>query len=142
MSNLPPISSSSATVMLDLVEYLDRTALLEEGLYRVSGSSTQINELCNLIKSRAPVMNLQFFSFHTIAGALKDILRSHYEPLLTYKLFDEFIMAGDDITALSTIILEIPVSCVFFMVWNASNFYSTNNISESEERANNHTLVD
>lgn len=66
----------------------------EEGLFRISGSSSKIKKLKNAFD--AGIVNIEEYyrDAHTIAGVLKCYLRELPEPLLTFELYEEWINAS------------------------------------------------
>lgn len=77
------------------VRWLEDHAQICEGLFRQSGSSEQIEMLCSLIDSgQSPYLDASFDPY-TVAGVLQRFLLELPEPLLTYRLYDDFINSVD-----------------------------------------------
>jgi hypothetical protein len=77
------------------VRWLEDHAQICEGLFRQSGSSEQIEMLCSLIDSgQSPYLDATFDPY-TVAGVLQRFLLELPEPLLTYRLYDDFINSVD-----------------------------------------------
>lgn len=90
--------------------------LHEEGLLRVGCASTKLRRLRSAIDANfigAPFPS-EYQDVHVIAGVLKSYLRDLPDPLLTYRLYDEFISisqrSNDDKrkTALLNTINQLP----------------------------------
>jgi len=69
---------------------------LSEGIYRQSGSNTRITQLLQDFKNDAWSVQISHkeFSAHDVAGTLKRFFRTLPEPLVTVKLYDEWIKAS------------------------------------------------
>jgi hypothetical protein len=82
-------------VLEDTVEALIADALDLEGLFRISASNKEMDEIRAKLDTGQPV---QFGTFngHVVAGILKLWIRSLPEPLLTFQLHDEFSSATKD----------------------------------------------
>lgn len=87
------------------IECLEQRGLEEEGLYRVSGVGTKINKVLQmgLDAKKTEQERLSFFAddqyvdvleSKTIASALKQYLRKLKEPLMTHRLFTDFLKAA------------------------------------------------
>ncbi|XP_014481342.1 PREDICTED: rho GTPase-activating protein 44-like isoform X1 [Dinoponera quadriceps] len=78
------------------VSVLLRLGMEEEGLFRIAGAASKSRRIklsldaCCLTLPRA----LEYKDPHVIAGALKSYLRELPEPLLTYKLYPEWMAAA------------------------------------------------
>ncbi len=92
----PTFSSSSSSCLqlnpsLHIICCTDRLKL--EGLFRVSGSLTDVRSLSAAFLRGTPpdLSNVQ--DPHTVAGVLKIFFREARDPLLTYELYDCWIAA-------------------------------------------------
>ncbi|CAO3611151.1 unnamed protein product [Cunninghamella blakesleeana] len=88
-------------VVFRCIEYLDaKNAVLEEGLYRLSGSNTTIQNLKKRFDQEGdiPLLNSkEEYDVHAIAGLLKMWLRELPVSVLTRELWPEFIkVIGND----------------------------------------------
>ncbi|KAJ3107652.1 hypothetical protein HDU97_003646 [Phlyctochytrium planicorne] len=82
--NVPPI-------VYRCVEYINSAFLDEVGLYRVSGSSTEVNQLKSLFNIGGDVDLFELKSDpNAVCSVLKAFLRELPEPVLTNKLANEF----------------------------------------------------
>jgi len=67
-----------------------------EGIFRQSGNNTRINELRKLYDDeRDQEIDLAKENLHTVCGVLKSFFRELSEPLLSFNLYDKFIVAVD-----------------------------------------------
>jgi len=93
------------------------TALEEEGLFRIAGSSSKVKKLKSAFD--AGVMNLpgliaEFSDPHVIANALKCYFRELPEPLLTFDLYTDWMNAirttdnDEKLKALWTVVQKLP----------------------------------
>jgi len=84
-------------VVTACVNAVERLGLQEEGIYRIPGRKAEIDKLkfefnCGIRTSFD--RDDQWHDVNTIAGALKLYFRELPEPLLTSKLYPEFVSAG------------------------------------------------
>ena len=63
----------------------------KEGIFRLSGRATQVTKLREQLDQGKKVFFSDNMDVHTVATLFKQWLRELPEPLLTWKLFDEFI---------------------------------------------------
>jgi breakpoint cluster region protein len=70
---------------------LNSSGLQETGIFRLSGASSEMNELKELIEMGMPY-DLHKYSVHSVAGILKLFFRQLPEPLFTFR-FEEFTKA-------------------------------------------------
>lgn len=76
---------------------LEGRGLEEQGLYRVVGVASKVNKLVQLGRNKARFEKLSMdteFETKTITSALKTFFRNLPEPLMTFKLHEEFIAAA------------------------------------------------
>lgn len=66
-------------------------ALDVQGLYRLSGSKSRMERICQLFEAVADRVDLSEQNPHLVASVLKLYLRKLPEPLMTFALYDEFI---------------------------------------------------
>lgn len=69
-------------------------SLSEEGLFRISGSTSKVKKLKNAFDAGIVDIDEYVRDTHTVAGALKSYLRELPEPLFTYSLYHEWISAA------------------------------------------------
>lgn len=68
---------------------LAERGLDQEGIFRISGNTREVNDLKARIENGHDVV-LSDYSPHTVACLLKLWLRELPEPLMTYDLYDDF----------------------------------------------------
>ncbi|KAJ8298467.1 hypothetical protein KUTeg_024998 [Tegillarca granosa] len=78
---------------------VESRGLNEQGLYRVVGVNSKVNKLIAMgldpkKKDKIQLDDPQQFEIKTITSAVKNYLRSLPEPLMTYKLHNQFIAAA------------------------------------------------
>ncbi|KAJ3085755.1 hypothetical protein HK100_008936, partial [Physocladia obscura] len=111
-------------VVYRCIEYLDcNKATQEEGIYRLSGTTTVIQQLKNLFNSESDVdllngatANIDKVDVHAVAGLLKLYLRDLPAPVLTVALQTEFVDVAklddrnDRVTELCRLTKKLPKS--------------------------------
>ena len=94
---LPLIHPRAAEALKIAMDYLESSALEEEGLYRVSGNKLEVDRLKTLLEAgllpSAETLKAHYADNHVIAGAIKKVLQEH-EPLLSYDLYKDFMVVG------------------------------------------------
>lgn len=71
---------------------IDTRGLTSKGIYRVSSIKSKVDRLCNYYdQNLSSLVDLSSFHPNIIANALKMYLRQLPEPLLTHKLYNNFI---------------------------------------------------
>ncbi|XP_066601578.1 rho GTPase-activating protein 44-like isoform X2 [Prorops nasuta] len=100
------------------VSALLRLGMEEEGLFRIAGGASKLRRIklsldaCCLTLPTA----LEYKDPHVVAGALKSYLRELPEPLLTYKLYPDWMSAAkvanneNRIRALRDVLRKLPVA--------------------------------
>ena len=64
----------------------------EVGIYRVPGSEREVKELKEKFMKGKGTPNLaHVIDIHVVCGCLKDFLRGLKEPLVTYRLWNQFV---------------------------------------------------
>eukprot|EP00953_Heterococcus_sp_UTEX-ZZ885_P039616 20305-Heterococcus_DN1.PRE.2 len=93
----PSLSREVVRSLCSAIRHLSEHALDVEGLYRISGLSTDVDALTSVL-STGEVTNsdLQAASPHSIAGAVKAVLRNH-APIIPYRLWARFNAPGADV---------------------------------------------
>ncbi|XP_031558625.1 rho GTPase-activating protein 44-like [Actinia tenebrosa] len=105
---------SIAFVLEESLTFLHETALEEQGLFRLAGSASKIRKL--KAEFDAGLVDLAEYSIdlHAITGVVKLYLRELPEPLMTFKLYDEWIQAasiqenGAKLQAYWTLVEKLP----------------------------------
>ena len=78
-------------IFIFFIFFLKILALSTEGLFRISGSKDQIDQLTVDFDNGKDVNFDSVESPHVVAGLLKHYFREMSEPLLTFPLFREFL---------------------------------------------------
>ncbi|XP_049872025.1 unconventional myosin-IXAa-like [Pectinophora gossypiella] len=112
-----PTGDSNIPVVVDrLITTIEMTGLYTEGLYRKSGLSSKVRELRRLLDERPEegVERLDLYAVHVRASVLKSFFRELPEPLLTFDLYDDFILAAEisdpqeRVSTIFTILKKLP----------------------------------
>lgn len=80
-------------VVEQLIAKIELKGLYIEGIYRKSGTQSKIAELKSLFDAELPDIDLDQYSIHVLAAALKSFFREMPEPLMTYELYEDFLWA-------------------------------------------------
>ncbi|KAJ3047286.1 hypothetical protein HK097_011681, partial [Rhizophlyctis rosea] len=106
-------------VVYRCIEYLDaKKAAEEEGIYRLSGSTTTIQALKERFNNEGDVDLLgsgMYYDVHAIAGLLKMYLRELPSPILTKELREDFLRItdlndrNDRVTELTRLVALLPL---------------------------------
>eukprot|EP00013_Stygamoeba_regulata_P023485 CAMPEP_0177663090 /NCGR_PEP_ID=MMETSP0447-20121125/19725_1 /TAXON_ID=0 /ORGANISM="Stygamoeba regulata, Strain BSH-02190019" /LENGTH=492 /DNA_ID=CAMNT_0019168873 /DNA_START=73 /DNA_END=1551 /DNA_ORIENTATION=+ len=87
--------SNIPVVIEDAIPVLRAKFLMVEGLFRLSGSRSQIDELKRAYNGGEEVDLNEVRDPHVVAGLLKAFVREMPEPLFTFALYDKFLAAED-----------------------------------------------
>lgn len=75
-----------------LIQYVEKEAIGNEGIFRVPGQISEMNKLKDEIDNNISP-NFKNYSIHVNCGVLKMYVRDLPEPLLTFERFDDFLGA-------------------------------------------------
>ncbi|XP_059056104.1 unconventional myosin-IXa-like [Achroia grisella] len=112
-----PTGDTNIPIVVDrLITTIEMTGLYTEGLYRKSGLSSKVRELRRLLDERPVegVERLDAYAVHVRASVLKGFFRDLPEPLLTFDLYDDFILAAEisdpqeRVSSIFTILKKLP----------------------------------
>ncbi|GBP31606.1 Unconventional myosin-IXa [Eumeta japonica] len=112
-----PTGDSNIPIVVDrLITTIEMTGLYTEGLYRKSGLSSKVRELRRLLDERPEegVERLDSYAVHVRASVLKGFFRDLPEPLLTFDLYDDLILAAEisdpqeKVSSIFTILKKLP----------------------------------
>ncbi|XP_034024373.1 rho GTPase-activating protein 42 isoform X2 [Thalassophryne amazonica] len=125
--NLPTILSKKEETFLNeagfnfvrkCIDLVERRGINTMGLYRTGGVNSKVQKLMTTVfSSKAPVdmdLDQQMWDNKTITSGLKNYLRCLSEPLMTFRLHKEFIMAvkSDDqnyrVCAVHALVHKLP----------------------------------
>ncbi|GIY92572.1 rho GTPase-activating protein 45, partial [Caerostris extrusa] len=70
-----------------------------KGIYRVSGVKSKVEKLCQSFENGAELVDLDGMHPNVVSNVLKLYLRQLPEPLLTYRLYPDFIKVAKDFPA-------------------------------------------
>jgi len=89
----------------DTLQYLNEKALFTEGIFRISGNATDLEQY-KVTLNKGHVLDIsKITDQHTVAGLLKMFIRELPDPVFTHKLFPEFLSTieiKDEPTRIST----------------------------------------
>ncbi|XP_072938227.1 unconventional myosin-IXa-like [Epargyreus clarus] len=116
LSELPTGDSNIPIVVDRLITTIEMTGMYVEGLYRKSGLSSKVRELRRLLDERPEegVKRLEAYAVHVRASVLKTFFRELPEPLLTFDLYDDLILAAEitdpqeRVSSIFTILKKLP----------------------------------
>lgn len=79
-----------------VLKFLQRPEMIQEGLFRLSGNFTRIQNLQERVKSGESLenFNLTVSDCHNVTSLLKQFLRTLPEPLLTFELYEAWQSLG------------------------------------------------
>ncbi|XP_041698389.2 unconventional myosin-IXb isoform X2 [Coregonus clupeaformis] len=80
-------------VLRMMLEHVEMNGLYTEGIYRKSASVSLARELHQLLETDPETATLENYSIHTVTGLVKRWLRELPDPLLTYRLYNDFLHA-------------------------------------------------
>eukprot|EP00055_Hartaetosiga_balthica_P004559 m.12105 g.12105 ORF g.12105 m.12105 type:complete len:1216 (-) comp3955_c0_seq1:647-4294(-) len=98
----------------NIMQEVERRGLFTEGLYRISGTTSRVKELKeSLVLGKMEVM--KEVQIPTLTSLLKKFLREMDPPLLTHKLYHDFVGCLDKIgeeqqMQLSSVLQKLPVN--------------------------------
>jgi hypothetical protein len=99
-------------------EYLREVAMEHSGVFRLSGSSGEINKLRDVFDAGEVV---DFFADEVdrdcVAGLLKLYIRQLPEPPLSFGLYKDFLAVNDDPTGLRDLVDQLPQHNYDFLVY-------------------------
>ncbi|XP_025111393.1 rho GTPase-activating protein 45-like isoform X3 [Pomacea canaliculata] len=113
-SQVPPI-------MTKCLAEIERRGVMIRGIYRVSGVKSKVESLCQRFDINPELVDLEEVHPNIISNVLKLYLRQLPEPLLTFRLYSDFIhlakesmsgsLQGDKLVeSLSAIVHRLPLS--------------------------------
>ncbi|XP_050676154.1 unconventional myosin-IXAa-like [Leptidea sinapis] len=116
LSELPTGEGNIPMVIDRLITTIEMYGLYTEGLYRKSGLSSKVRELRRLLDEQPEqgVQSLEQYAVHVRASVLKTLLRELPEPLLTFDLYDDLILAAqisdpqERVSSIFTILKKLP----------------------------------
>jgi cobalamin biosynthesis Mg chelatase CobN len=123
------------------LKYLDNQAVLcIEGLFRLSGSASRIQDLKNTVDAGHPVNLAGVTDVHEVAGLLKLYLRELPDPICTFALYPKFLHVQTEMnenyaTAVKGVIQALPadhknlLECLLKLITKVSTFSEKNKMT-------------
>ncbi|CAK1542108.1 unnamed protein product [Leptosia nina] len=116
LSELPTGDGNIPIVVDRLITSIEMIGLYTEGLYRKSGLSSKVRELRRLLDEQPEegCDRLDAYAVHVRASVLKSFFRELPEPLLTFDLYDDLILAAqmsdpqERVSSIFTILKKLP----------------------------------
>ncbi|XP_045484211.1 unconventional myosin-IXAa isoform X1 [Pieris rapae] len=116
LSELPTGEGNIPIVVDRLITSIEMIGLYTEGLYRKSGLSSKVRELRRLLDEQPEesVERLDAYAVHVRASVLKSFFRELPEPLLTFDLYDDLILAAqmsdpqERVSSIFTLLKKLP----------------------------------
>ncbi|XP_047103760.1 rho GTPase-activating protein 45-like [Schistocerca piceifrons] len=78
-------------IICKCIDEIDARGRQSKGIYRVSGVKTKLDKLCNAFEIGGDLVDLSDIHPNVIADVLKIYLRQLPEPLLSFKLYPDFV---------------------------------------------------
>lgn len=104
-------------LVIHCVNEIEARGLCEVGLYRIPGAEKEVKELRERFYRGKGYPNLsQVVDIHVVCGCLKDFLRTLKEPLVTFRLWNDFVVAAENpdrdagLTSTFQAISQLPVA--------------------------------
>ncbi|XP_018567297.1 rac GTPase-activating protein 1-like [Anoplophora glabripennis] len=110
----PTIPPMVPALIVHCLKEIEQRGLNEIGLYRIPGSEKDVKSLKERFICGRGSPNLKEIDIHVICGCVKIFLRSLTDPLITYKLWNDFVQAveakdeRDIVPTLYQVISELP----------------------------------
>lgn len=96
IEKVTPPGSEVPYIVEHAIKVLEEKYMLTEGIFRLSGSSAQIDKLKSEFNAGEKVDLRAVADPHTVTGVLKLWFRELPEPLMTYDLYESFIAAQQE----------------------------------------------
>jgi len=91
-------------IVVKCISEIDKRGKSVKGLYRVSSVKSKVDSLCQCFENNAESIDISDIHPNVIANVLKLYFRQLPEPLLTFKLYPDFIKIAKEYSANSKII--------------------------------------
>ncbi|XP_039628331.1 GEM-interacting protein isoform X1 [Polypterus senegalus] len=76
---------------------IEQRALEVQGVYRISGSKQRVQKLCQAFDSQLEDVDLSEHSPHDITNVIKYFLKELPEPIVVFRLYNNFMALGRDV---------------------------------------------
>ncbi|XP_057189572.1 unconventional myosin-IXb isoform X2 [Triplophysa rosa] len=89
-------TADSVPYVIDkMLVHVEMNGLYTEGIYRKSGSACRVKEVHKILEKDPQAVSLENYPIHIITGLVKQWLRELPDPLMTYRLYNDFLYAAD-----------------------------------------------
>merc|ERR1719150_2710529 len=92
--HLLDVSADVPPLLQKCVAVIDARGTNVKGIYRVSGVKSKVEKLCQAFEDGAELVDLTDIHPNVIANVVKLYMRQLPEPLMTFKLYNDFIRIG------------------------------------------------
>ena len=92
--HLLDVSADVPPLLLKCVAVIDARGTNVKGIYRVSGVKSKVEKLCQAFENGAELVDLTDIHPNVIANVVKLYMRQLPEPLMTFRLYNDFIKVG------------------------------------------------
>ena len=119
--------------LLKIISFLNENCLDAEGIFRLSGKKSDLDDMRRRMDRGEDISLADVTDPHLVAGLLKLYLREMSEPLLTYKLYNKFLMCSPMPGGEQKAAKINSVSCLYIS-WSApeSSLYLSSSASVQE----------
>lgn len=90
-------------ILVKCIQEIDKRGLGTKGIYRISSVKSRVEQVCCIFETNDTNVNISDQPPNIIANVLKFYLRQLSEPLLTFRLYGEFIELAKDEAQFSSI---------------------------------------
>ena len=92
--HLLQVNAEIPPLLQKCVSVIDLRGTNVKGIYRVSGVKSKVEKLCQAFESGAELVDLTDIHPNVIANVVKLYMRQLPEPLMTFRLYNDFIRVG------------------------------------------------
>ena len=92
--HLLQVNAEIPPLLQKCVSVIDLRGTNVKGIYRVSGVKSKVEKLCQAFESGAELVDLTDIHPNVIANVVKLYMRQLPEPLMTFRLYNDFIKVG------------------------------------------------
>jgi len=92
--HLLQVNAEIPPLLQKCVAVIDNRGTTVKGIYRVSGVKSKVEKLCQAFENGAELVDLTDIQPNVIANVVKLYMRQLPEPLMTFRLYNDFIRVG------------------------------------------------
>ena len=92
--HLLQVNAEIPPLLQKCVAVIDARGTSVKGIYRVSGVKSKVEKLCQAFENGAELVDLTDVQPNVIANVVKLYMRQLPEPLMTFRLYNDFIRVG------------------------------------------------